>query len=156
MVVSRPPLNPIREIGTGYPTKVYDVNRLLLSILRLKMAQSGLGCLSTCWMVDVCDFGDQNCITWNQSWLFVAFIVVSFVASFIVCLVFFLLFFCLIRFVRLFRVRFFNYSVYFSVLILELYIRYFDPQSNNHLARDILVQAKGGSSWSSPLRSDGS
>ncbi len=50
-----------------------------------------------------------------------------FVASFIVHLLFTLLFFCSTPFVRLFSVRSFDYSVYFSVLILELYSRYFDP-----------------------------
>ncbi len=59
----RLPLNPIREIGSVYPTNVYDGNRLSLPIPRQNMAQYGLWCLVTCQMVDVCDFGDQN--TWN-------------------------------------------------------------------------------------------
>jgi hypothetical protein len=42
--------------------------------------------------------------------------------------------FCLTCFVKLFSVWFFNYSVYFEVLILELYSRYFDPHNNNHPA----------------------
>jgi hypothetical protein len=32
--------SPIGDIGSGYPTKVYDGNRLSLPILRQKMAQS--------------------------------------------------------------------------------------------------------------------
>jgi hypothetical protein len=49
----------------------------------------------------------------------------------------FICFFCaLINFVQLFSVRLFVYSVYFSVLIMELYSRYFNPyftSTNNHL-----------------------
>ncbi len=35
-----------------------------------------------------------------------------------------------------FRFLLFDYSVYFSILILELYSRYFDPLNNNHAAVD--------------------
>jgi hypothetical protein len=35
-----PPLNPTGEIGSGYPTNIYDDNRLSLPILRKKMVQS--------------------------------------------------------------------------------------------------------------------
>jgi hypothetical protein len=41
--------------------------------------------------------------------------------------------FCSIRFVRLFSVQLFVYSVLFSVLILELYSRYFDPIIRNEV-----------------------
>jgi hypothetical protein len=51
---------------------------------------------------------------------------------------FFVLFCFLIRFVRLFSVRLFVYTVLFSVLILELYSRYFDPV-NRHLERSNLL-----------------
>jgi hypothetical protein len=58
--------------------------------------------------------------------------------SVIVYLLFdFICFFCaLIHFVQLFSVQLFVYSVYFSVLIMELYSRYFNPyftSTNNHL-----------------------
>jgi hypothetical protein len=39
-LLSRPLLNPIGEIGSGYPTDVDDGNRTSLPILRQKMAQS--------------------------------------------------------------------------------------------------------------------
>ncbi len=35
-----PSANPIEEIGSGYPTNVYDGVRLLLPTLRQKMSQS--------------------------------------------------------------------------------------------------------------------
>jgi hypothetical protein len=38
-LMSRPLLSPVGEIGSGYPTNVYDCNKLLLPILRQKMAQ---------------------------------------------------------------------------------------------------------------------
>jgi hypothetical protein len=38
--VSHPLLTQYGEIGSGFPTNVYDGNRLLLPILRQKMAQS--------------------------------------------------------------------------------------------------------------------
>jgi hypothetical protein len=41
-LLSRPLLNPIGEIGSGYPTDVDDGNRTSLPILRQKMAQSGV------------------------------------------------------------------------------------------------------------------
>jgi hypothetical protein len=41
---------------------------------------------------------------------------------------------CLNHFVLLFSVRLFVYSLYFSVLILELYSRYFDLHNNNNPA----------------------
>ncbi len=34
-----PSANPIGEISSGYPTNVYDGNRLLFPILRQEMAQ---------------------------------------------------------------------------------------------------------------------
>ncbi len=37
-----PPLNPTGEIGSGYPTNIYDDNRLSLPILREKMVQSNV------------------------------------------------------------------------------------------------------------------
>jgi hypothetical protein len=53
------------------------------------------------------------------------------VLLFMCCLTFSRLFsFCSICFVWLFGVRLFVYSVYFSVLILELYSSYFDPHNN--------------------------
>jgi hypothetical protein len=39
--------NPYGEIGSGYPTNVFDGNRLLLPIIRQKMALSDVGCLLT-------------------------------------------------------------------------------------------------------------
>jgi hypothetical protein len=53
------------------------------------------------------------------------------IVSFFVRLLFVLLFFCSAHFVRLFSVRLFDY---FSVLILKLYSRYFDPHDYNHQA----------------------
>jgi hypothetical protein len=35
-----PSANPYGDIGSGYPTNVYDGNRLSLPILRKKMARS--------------------------------------------------------------------------------------------------------------------
>jgi hypothetical protein len=43
-------------------------------------------------------------------------------------------FFCSISFVQLFSVGLLDYSVYFSVLILELYSKYFNPHNNNQPA----------------------
>ncbi len=60
LLVSCPPLNPIEEIGSRYPTNFYDGNRLQ------KMAQAGRCMMLTCWMVDVCDFGDQNTLSWGN------------------------------------------------------------------------------------------
>jgi hypothetical protein len=40
---------------------------------------------------------------------------------------------CSIHFLRLFSVQLFVYSVLFSILILKLDSRYFDPHFNNHL-----------------------
>jgi hypothetical protein len=37
-ILSRPPLNQYGEIGSRYPTNVYDGNRLPLPVLRQKMA----------------------------------------------------------------------------------------------------------------------
>jgi hypothetical protein len=37
-----PSANPIGDIGSGYPTNVYDGNRLSPPILRQKMALSGV------------------------------------------------------------------------------------------------------------------
>jgi hypothetical protein len=60
--MSCPSLTRFGEIGTGYPTNVYKCNRLLLPILRQKMALSDV-------QYDVfdlpygCQYGDQN--TWN-------------------------------------------------------------------------------------------
>jgi hypothetical protein len=56
-----PSSNPVGEIGSGYPTNVFDCDRLSLPILRQKMTQS-------CGMMfidlpDGCRYGDQN--TWN-------------------------------------------------------------------------------------------
>jgi hypothetical protein len=45
--------NPIGETGSGYPTNVYDGNRLSLPILRQKIALSDVWCLLTCRMVVV-------------------------------------------------------------------------------------------------------
>ncbi len=57
-----PSSNPVGEIGSGYPTNIYDGNSLSLPILRQKMAKS-------CGMmfIDLPDGGcyrDQN--TWNK------------------------------------------------------------------------------------------
>jgi hypothetical protein len=41
---------------------------------------------------------------------------------------------CFLLFDSLFDYSVFDYSVYFSVLILELYSRYFDPHKQNHPA----------------------
>jgi hypothetical protein len=51
-LVSRPPLNPYGEIGSGYSTNVYDGNRLSLPILRQKLVLSGVWCLLTArWLL---------------------------------------------------------------------------------------------------------
>jgi hypothetical protein len=52
-VLSHPPLTQFREIGSIYPTNVYDGNRLLLPVLRQKMVLSDEWCLFTCQMVVV-------------------------------------------------------------------------------------------------------
>ncbi len=68
-----------------------------------------------------------------------------FVASLFFCSIFLLVFcFCSIHHVRLFSVQLFFQSVYFSVLILELYSRYFDPLStNNQKAPSFVVVQEG-------------
>ncbi len=49
--LSYPLLTRFREIVSGCPTYVYDGNRLLLLILRQKVALSDVWSLLTCWMV---------------------------------------------------------------------------------------------------------
>jgi hypothetical protein len=53
-----PSSNPVGEIGAGYPTNVYDCNRLSVPILRQKMAQSyGMMFID---LPDCCCYGDEN------------------------------------------------------------------------------------------------
>jgi hypothetical protein len=56
-----PSSNPVGKIGSGYPAHGYDCNRLLLPILRQKMAQScGIMFVD---LPDGCCYDDRN--TWN-------------------------------------------------------------------------------------------
>ncbi len=57
MIVS-PSSNPVGEIGSGYPTNVFDCNRLSLPILRQKIAQS--------WGMMFIDLPD-GCCCWDQN-----------------------------------------------------------------------------------------
>jgi hypothetical protein len=53
--------NPVGEIGSGYPTNVYDASRFSLPILRQNMAEPG--CIMFIDLPDGYFYGDQN--TWN-------------------------------------------------------------------------------------------
>jgi hypothetical protein len=56
--MSCPLLTPVGETGSGYPTNVYDCNKLSLPILRQKMAQScGRMFID---LPDGCCYRDQN------------------------------------------------------------------------------------------------
>ncbi len=57
-----PSSNPVREIGSGYPTNVYDCNRLLLPILHKSKDVQSCGMMFID-LLDGCCYGDQNTLS---------------------------------------------------------------------------------------------